>query len=181
MKNLTLVSLILQLVITINVINAKYKFGDMIAFPRGSKRNPSYKHYAVFVGPNTEIDIGQGDNDIYHRSGRLGRSKPSDCRFDKLEKTRGKWKRDFKDNYLDGIRDFKPGTKEDIMKRINETVGKCDKYRLFTNNCEHLATYVRYGVKVAWQYGTHASIFFPKNVMYRRRRRRRSLLRMCQH
>ena len=58
-----------------------------------------------------------------------------------------------KNNYLDGYVDKKgkayvKGTKEQIIERIQE---RCKHYNVLSNNCEHLATYVRYGVKVSLQ------------------------------
>ncbi|XP_035529055.1 phospholipase A and acyltransferase 1-like [Morone saxatilis] len=119
---------------------------------------PVYKHYAIYVGPSSEIDIGQGDNDIFHRTGEYT-LKP-DCRFDKLETTTGKWKERV-DNYLDVIPKMKNATnKEDIIKRINYTIHNCKEYGIFGNNCEHLATYVRYGLKISLQRGTLAKFLF---------------------
>lgn len=59
-------------------------------------------------------------------------------------------------NYLDGYKDnkgkvYQAGTVAEITARINEMWQKCGKYVLIMNNCEHLATYVRYGVKLALQ------------------------------
>ena len=42
-------------------------------------------------------------------------------------------------------------SKTDMIKRINEKHKACGPYKLFSNNCEHLATYVRYGDGVSLQ------------------------------
>lgn len=49
------------------------------------------------------------------------------------------------ENYLDS--EQRKGTKEEIETRIKEMLNQdnCKKYNLLSNNCEHLATYVRYG------------------------------------
>ncbi|XP_051261377.1 phospholipase A and acyltransferase 1-like isoform X1 [Dicentrarchus labrax] len=161
MKNPILVAVIVLLAITVIQIDGKYKFGDIIVFPKKcfmKGARPVYKHYAIYVGPSSEIDIGQGDNDIFHRTGEY--TLKTDCRFDKLETTRGKWKERV-DNYLDGIPEMKNATnEEDIIKRINLTIQNCREYGVFGNNCEHLATYVRYGLKISLQRGTLAKFLF---------------------
>uniref|UniRef100_A0A8C4DPG4 LRAT domain-containing protein n=1 Tax=Dicentrarchus labrax TaxID=13489 RepID=A0A8C4DPG4_DICLA len=168
MKNPILVAVIVLLAITVIQIDGKvsnlklhilceqYKFGDIIVFPKKcfmKGARPVYKHYAIYVGPSSEIDIGQGDNDIFHRTVLFSQTGEytlkTDCRFDKLETTRGKWKERV-DNYLDGIPEMKNATnEEDIIKRINLTIQNCREYGVFGNNCEHLATYVRYGLKIS--------------------------------
>ncbi|XP_078108236.1 lecithin retinol acyltransferase-like [Sander vitreus] len=60
-------------------------------------------------------------------------------------------------NYLDGYKDkkgkeYKAGTEAEMTARINEQYANCGPYNLLANNCGHLATYVRYGVKVALQF-----------------------------
>lgn len=78
------------------------------------------------------------------------------------------------DNYLDGYTDpitkvtFQRGTDEEIRQRILETSQKCKTYRLLSNNCEHLATYIRYGYGIAVQVSVSLKVceknFFYKNV-----------------
>ncbi|GLD72333.1 uncharacterized protein AKAME5_002365700 [Lates japonicus] len=73
-------------------------------------------------------------------------------------------------NYLDGYTDkhgktYKKGTPNEIRKRIIEKKTDCKLYGLLHNNCEHLATYVRYGVKIALQFNlTGEGKCFNKNV-----------------
>lgn len=60
-------------------------------------------------------------------------------------------------NYLDDYTDpltgktYRKGDDKDILERIIDTYQERRGYGLLHNNCEHLATYVRYGVKVALQ------------------------------
>ncbi|XP_078789157.1 uncharacterized protein LOC144984489 [Oryzias latipes] len=62
-------------------------------------------------------------------------------------------------NYLDDYTDpssgrtYCKGDDKSIIDRITETYEDSGMYGLFHYNCEHLATYVRYGVKVAVQLG----------------------------
>ncbi|XP_078027317.1 uncharacterized protein LOC117266375 [Epinephelus lanceolatus] len=152
MKNLILVSLILQLVITVNVING-YKFGDIIAFPRGCEKKPFLTHYAIYVGPKSGIDVGQeGDQDIFHRSGAI--KETADCIFGKLSDTKGIWPKEHDDNYFDGIDGFTVGSDDQIKQRILDTHKNCAKYKIFAHNCEHLATWVRYNEAHSVQTGT---------------------------
>lgn len=57
----------------------------------------------------------------------------------------------FKENYLDELKDFKAGSEDQIAERIKEKHGKCGTYGPRANSCEHLATYVRYGVSISLQ------------------------------
>lgn len=63
-----------------------------------------------------------------------------------------------KDNYLDnypGLQNTDTMSDENITKRIKEKLDNCrtwsTRYGPFKNNCEHLATYVRYGYKLSFQ------------------------------
>lgn len=47
---------------------SQYKFGDIIEFGRGCPCKPAFKHYGIYVGPERVINVGQGDNDIFHRT-----------------------------------------------------------------------------------------------------------------
>ena len=72
------------------------------------------------------------------------------CEFGKLNETRGK-SNDEKMNYLDDEIPAANRTTDKIKERIKEKNEECRKYKLITNNCEHLATYVRYGESVSLQ------------------------------
>lgn len=157
MRNFILVALTFHLlVITVVEINGDYTFGDIISFPRKcAKINKVYKHFAVYVG--TKNLFGQGkDKDIFHRT-----HKPIDgkyCVFISL-KNEGEHE---KDNYLDNK--FTPSSRDDMIEKIklmnNET--QCGKYNLIDNNCEHLATDVRYGKVSLKQPGTIAGKFLER-------------------
>ncbi|CAI5662048.1 unnamed protein product [Oreochromis niloticus] len=109
----------------------------------------AYKHFAVYVG--TKNLFGQAeDKDIFHRI-----NKPIDgkyCVFDSLTNE----KEHKKENYLDNK--LTPSSQADIIKHIEvmKAEENCGKYKLLNNNCEHLATYVRYGKAFVKQPGTKA-------------------------
>lgn len=71
----------------------------------------------------------------------------ANCLFSKLNMKA----KPFMDNYLDNLKGYKVGTKDEIKKRIEEKYRDCGPYKPKKNNCEHLATYVRYGVRVSIQ------------------------------
>uniref|UniRef100_A0A4W6DL64 LRAT domain-containing protein n=1 Tax=Lates calcarifer TaxID=8187 RepID=A0A4W6DL64_LATCA len=150
MKNLILVAVILQLVITISQIQTvsilKYQFGDIISFERRCGGTVFYKHFAIYV-----------DNETLTGSSIT-------CTFDELKETTGKV-----DNYFDG--GLTMGTQEEIKARIQAARTHCGLYNLFTNNCEHLATFVRYGEKFSLQVcgilNTILSLCWPLSVLFR--------------
>uniref|UniRef100_A0A8P4G9F7 LRAT domain-containing protein n=1 Tax=Dicentrarchus labrax TaxID=13489 RepID=A0A8P4G9F7_DICLA len=158
MRNLMLVAVILQLVITVDI----YGFGDIIAFKtRCAVGNMfTYKHFAVYVGNETLPGKKPGE-DIFERLITLPltvyflviEGTPPKCVFSKLDWTQ----EPVVANYLDGYKDrkrnkqYNAGSEAEIIGRINEKFKNCGAYLIAHNNCEHLATYVRYGVKVALQ------------------------------
>ncbi|XP_042280237.1 uncharacterized protein LOC121905790 [Thunnus maccoyii] len=162
MRNLIFVVMILQLTVTIIGINGELKFGDIIAFPR-KFCGKTFKHYAIYVGEN--FDKKDPKHNIFHRNGPVIRLLPkpslSDCIFDTLDIN----KEHYEDNYFDKLEEadrppgLKVGTPEEIAARIQEKHGKCGTYGPRGNNCEHLATYVRYGVKISLQLGTDAESY----------------------
>ncbi|XP_034730413.1 uncharacterized protein LOC117946400 isoform X2 [Etheostoma cragini] len=147
MKNLILVALILVITVDIN----GFQFGDIISFKPRCKpilgKHFYYQHFAVYVGDRQLPGKEDGQN-IFERL----KDKPS-CVFSTLDMD----EEPKVTNDLDGYKDekgkeYKAGTEEEITTRINEQYAKCRKYNVLKNNCEHLATYVRYGVKVALQF-----------------------------
>ncbi|XP_078108174.1 uncharacterized protein LOC144519130 [Sander vitreus] len=160
MKNLILVALILLLGITItdstDDVTGDFQFGDIIAFERTFGLDTTvYKHYAFYVGPSTKIDVGQGDNDIIHLTGKT--CMVSEIAFGKIEKVKGT-STVLKDNYLDEFEDFKiqnnKATEDLMIQRIKDTVTQWSVYRPFKNNCELYVTRLRYGKPSFKQPGT---------------------------
>ncbi|XP_039661213.1 uncharacterized protein LOC120561933 [Perca fluviatilis] len=149
MRKLILVALIIQRVITVDING--FQFGDIISFKPSCKtvwgKNFTYQHYAVYVGDRPLPGKKDGQN-IFERIN----NSPS-CIFNKLDMA----KEPEVFNYLDGYKDkkgqeWKAGTEAEMTARINKRKANCGLYVVFANNCEHLATYVRYGVKLALQY-----------------------------
>ncbi|XP_031154354.1 uncharacterized protein LOC116049101 [Sander lucioperca] len=149
MRKLILVAVILQLVITVDING--FQFGDIISFKPRCKtvfgKSIYYQHYAVYVGDRQLPGKKDGQN-IFERINE----KPS-CVFSPLDMT----EEPEVFNYLDGYKDkkgkeYKAGTEAEMTARINKRKAKCGWYNVFLNNCEHLATYVRYGVRFALQY-----------------------------
>ncbi|MEQ2297719.1 hypothetical protein AMECASPLE_037529 [Ameca splendens] len=158
MKNLILIVVTLFLAsITLVIYGEAYNFGDMIAFNRKircSCKSFTYKHYAIYVG-SMNLTGKLENQDIFHLTGPLKGRKLSTCIFSELAK-----EGDHKlDNYLDELWK-KNGTEIDvpgIKKRIEEKYRHCGIWLPLTNNCEHIATYVRYGLSVSLQCGTSAA------------------------
>ncbi|XP_060937128.1 uncharacterized protein LOC133014031 isoform X2 [Limanda limanda] len=133
MRNLISVAVILHVAFTVAGLQLKGKeveFGDMIAYkPQCAKSlDITYQHYAIFVGDEYP---GQGNT---------------------FERTDPKVF-----NYLDGYVDekgkaFTKGNEAEMKARIEETHDHCGEYDAICNNCEHLATYVRYGKKISIQF-----------------------------
>lgn len=84
----------------------------------------------------------------------IGKNKwKATCTFGKLsEVSEASHGQSYKENYLDSTGRF-PINHNAILQRIKNMMKKklCRAYSLFTNNCEHLVTYVRYGKKISEQ------------------------------
>uniref|UniRef100_A0A8C4FAG9 LRAT domain-containing protein n=1 Tax=Dicentrarchus labrax TaxID=13489 RepID=A0A8C4FAG9_DICLA len=139
MRNLVVFVVILQLSITIIDTKDEFKFGDIIAFPSKLCNCFTYTHYAVWVGDEYFEGKKPGQN-IFEYNGRV-----AGCVFNKLPTA----KEHKKDNYLDDY--FVVGTYKEIRIRILQQQHTCKTYNPFANNCEHLATYIRYGEKISLQ------------------------------
>ncbi|XP_034730415.1 phospholipase A and acyltransferase 1-like isoform X3 [Etheostoma cragini] len=143
MKNLILVALILVITVDIN----GYQFGDIISFKPSCLGNFIYQHFAIYVGDEVLPGKAKGQN-IYERQRAI-----KSCVFSTLNTDQDPQVT----NYLDGYTDnngkvYTAGTKEEIIERIKQTKNMCWPYEVLGNNCEHHATYVRYGVKIALQF-----------------------------
>ncbi|MED6275610.1 hypothetical protein CHARACLAT_028258 [Characodon lateralis] len=162
MKNLIpiVVTLFLtSLTLTLVIYGEEYKYGDIIAFPRKNicgVQPVTYKHYAIYIG-SKRFEEQAPNQDIFHLTGSIKNIIPprtplSDCVYGKLA-DEGENERD---NYLDEIWGKEinlPG----ITKRIKEKYNNCGPWNPKKNNCEHIATYVRYGLKISLQCGTSAA------------------------
>ncbi|XP_070988694.1 uncharacterized protein [Oncorhynchus clarkii lewisi] len=119
---------------------ARYTFGDIIAFPR--KRH-AYKHYAIYVGGTAKpIQNKKENEDIFHFTGDAPNRR---CEFTQLTGDEGTHK---KDNYLDNDTNIKVRSDEEIIEVIDKLYRNCGEYDKLKSNCEHLATFIRYGGSV---------------------------------
>lgn len=70
------------------------------------------------------------------------------CEFTQLTGDEGTHK---KDNYLDNDTNIKVRSDEEIIEVIDKLYRNCGEYDKLKSNCEHLATFIRYGVKISKQ------------------------------
>lgn len=88
---------------------------------------------------------------LFSQTGKR-KDKQSDCTFGELKKTRSIWKNDKKNNYLDYLMKPEPETiKTQTIKNVKYKIKNCGQYGVFEDNCEHLATFVRYGDPLSLQ------------------------------
>ncbi|CAB1326699.1 unnamed protein product [Coregonus sp. 'balchen'] len=120
-----------------------YAFGDIIKFNRQKIGITLYSHYAIYVG-NENIQGKNTGEDIFHFSGEKKNPENADCVFAKLEVvTDGSTHEQH--NYRDAP-GFKKRKVEDMIQDIIALHKKCrGSYSVNSNNCEHLATFIRYG------------------------------------
>ncbi|XP_013885776.1 uncharacterized protein LOC106533867 isoform X2 [Austrofundulus limnaeus] len=133
------------------------KYGDIIAFPRTTVCGVpyTYKHYGIFLDKKRFPDQKEDDN-LFHFTGPVSTKKLTGCIFDKLKPG------DVieRDNFLDDIPLIKENnlvSEDRITKRIAEKYKSCKMWKPTKNNCEHLSTYVRYGLKISLQCGQNAA------------------------
>uniref|UniRef100_A0A8C7X0Q2 LRAT domain-containing protein n=1 Tax=Oryzias sinensis TaxID=183150 RepID=A0A8C7X0Q2_9TELE len=124
-----------------------FQFGDIISFKPKCWAGFRFMHFAVYVG---DVDFcGKKQTEvIYEQSKKVLR-----CRFSELHMNLEPEVNNYLDDYTDPSsgRTYCKGDDKSILDRITETYEDSGMYGLFHYNCEHLATYVRYGVKVAVQ------------------------------
>ncbi|XP_053289300.1 uncharacterized protein LOC128449946 isoform X7 [Pleuronectes platessa] len=144
MRNLISVAVILHVAFTaagLQLEGKEVEFGDIIAYkPQCKGLFITYQHYAVYVG-----DKYPGGNTFE----RLNK-KPS-CVFSPIDTTRDPYVFNYLDKKEDG-KVYPKGTETEMKKRIEEKHANCGPYNVLNNNCEHLATYVRYGEKISIQF-----------------------------
>uniref|UniRef100_A0A3Q1G6B5 LRAT domain-containing protein n=1 Tax=Acanthochromis polyacanthus TaxID=80966 RepID=A0A3Q1G6B5_9TELE len=114
--------------------HSQFEFGDMITHNR-----ICYDHYAIYVGPEKIFEKQNAGEDIFHFTRDKKNQRLAQCVFGKRIPGRTY----MKNNYLDDK--LQVGTREEMKTRIQEKHRNCSQYNLVSNNCEHLATYVRYG------------------------------------
>nr|XP_043891072.1 phospholipase A and acyltransferase 4-like [Solea senegalensis] len=169
MKTLIFMFLLLLLGIFIYETDGQYNFGDLLSVNRASScrcLGPNvYKHFAVFVG-NEEFPGKEPGQNIFHFTGPT--KDQAECIFGRLEDDQGTFQLD---NYLDN--DLTPRIPADMRASIIALHRNCGRYRLMSNNCEHIGTEVRYGEARLQQRGTRVS--WVCRILPRGRRPRRDL------
>ncbi|KAM3614271.1 uncharacterized protein V6R79_011959 [Siganus canaliculatus] len=143
MRSFILVAVLLQLAAIITHTTAQYDFGDIIAFPRecNEKNIPEYIHFGIFVPNNLIFHLTQDDNGN------------AICDFDHLQDVQDHIMEQ-RFNYLDNDNTYRAqATQQLIDQRIADVPHDCGKYSLLNNNCEHMATFLRYNQKVCLQRG----------------------------
>lgn len=144
-----LVDVILLLMITLLEMSG-FQFGDIISYKTKCKVGIRYQHFAIYVG-DVDISGKKAGQDIYEQSKKyIGNS----CKFDKLIMSEKPEVNNFLDDYTDPLtgKTYGKGEDKEIIQRIIETHQNCKIYGILHNNCEHIATYVRYGVRIALQF-----------------------------
>uniref|UniRef100_A0A8C6SNK1 LRAT domain-containing protein n=1 Tax=Neogobius melanostomus TaxID=47308 RepID=A0A8C6SNK1_9GOBI len=144
-----------------------YNYGDIIGFQReklpGGNIRFKFMHFGIYIDKLRFEEYGQkeGDN-LFHITGPIYYDngifqKFSGCVFGKIEneiKNENKIT-EKKFNYLDGlpttIKNVMAGPEDKFTERILSKLPKCQNWDALQNNCEHLATYIRYGVSISLQ------------------------------
>ncbi|XP_065110036.1 phospholipase A and acyltransferase 1-like isoform X2 [Paramisgurnus dabryanus] len=112
-------------------------FGDLIAYSRGL-----YKHYAVYTGKNEK-----GQDTVVEFTGESGLHSKAGATV-----KQGLLKPDGKVVNYDEIMGLKPQPVDKMEKAVQQLLKDGGgKYGVLDNNCEHLATFVRYGKPVSLQ------------------------------
>ncbi|XP_035698728.1 lecithin retinol acyltransferase-like [Branchiostoma floridae] len=113
---------------------AECEKGDLIEFPR-KKFGGSVSHWAAYVGRGRVIHF-TGENKM---SAKIQEDRFWDVVGDSVA---------IINNYLDGEKDVPP--REKIVENARSKLGTTG-YDAARNNCEHFATWCRYGVKWSQQ------------------------------
>nr|XP_022292038.1 HRAS-like suppressor 3 isoform X1 [Crassostrea virginica] len=128
--------------------------GDLLKFDRGA-----YFHWAVYIGDEEVVHLAGAESGC---SRSCSSSSSSSCsssgknsnkavvKKDKVLDVAGKSEIEI-DNNKD--RKYKPRSVRDIVREALSRIGEFG-YNVFCNNCEHFASYCRYGVKWSEQADT---------------------------
>ncbi|AWP15753.1 putative lecithin retinol acyltransferase-like isoform 3 [Scophthalmus maximus] len=152
MRNLISMAVILHVVITaagLQLNGEEVQFGDMIAYPPVCDGKITLQHFAVYVGDRT-FPGKEPEHDIFERLKDTETLSPT-CIFSTLNVADKPYVFNYLDGYKENGKEYKKGKEEKMEERIREKYNKCSLYSAVGNNCEHLATYVRYGEKISLQ------------------------------
>ena len=115
--------------------------GDMIQVKGNFIVQWFYSHFAVFIGNGAIVHVASSGNSYY--------GKTVVERALMVDEFKGKLVR--KNNHLDNTDGFHIKPLPQIVRTAREQVGEPWDYNLSTNNCEHFATWCRYGRKISLQ------------------------------
>uniref|UniRef100_A0A4W5KDB5 LRAT domain-containing protein n=1 Tax=Hucho hucho TaxID=62062 RepID=A0A4W5KDB5_9TELE len=121
-----------------------FTFGDIIKFDRKKIGDiASYNHYATYVGTDKQIPGKTDKQDIFHFSGEKKDKKNANCVFAEMSNVKEESTPEVQ-NYRD--HNATKRTNEDMTTTIISLHNNCtNAYNIISANCEHLATYIRYG------------------------------------
>ncbi|XP_025111708.1 lecithin retinol acyltransferase-like [Pomacea canaliculata] len=138
--------------------------GDLVEFPRGT-----YSHWGIYAGnqriihlvadEEKKIIINGVSRQLNNCKGPMAVSGAAHAKAGGSRQTKGEIRdEDFfavaedskamKNNQLD--HKYRVYTPDEIVRRAMSEIGRTD-YDLFTNNCEHFATWCRYGIAISLQ------------------------------
>ncbi|XP_058699701.1 phospholipase A and acyltransferase 3-like isoform X1 [Poecile atricapillus] len=119
------------------------KPGDLIEIFR-----PVYQHWAIYVGDGYVIHVtDEGDTSSLASTSSISATRAK-VKKQLLEKVAGKHEWCVNNKY---DRSHTPLPVEKIIQRAEELVGKVVPYNVFTKNCEHFVTKLRYGIELSDQ------------------------------
>lgn len=123
---------------SLNNVRPKLKYGDMIEFKR-----QGYSHFSIYIDNDQLL---QFENVLFNNitMKNVFNFFPSATIINKIDKTaHGDLVR-----VNNKVRLNLPFNKNEIESRIKEALGQngTNKYHIMMNNCEHFATYIRYGI-----------------------------------
>ncbi|XP_053134023.1 phospholipase A and acyltransferase 5-like [Hemicordylus capensis] len=117
--------------------------GDLIEISRGI-----FKHWAVYVGDGDVVHVSAQDRGVSASCSPSVISRNAVVKREQLKIVKGKHKARI-NNSKD--KKWKPSDPKYIVHEANAAVGEEFAYNLFTRNCEHFATWLRYRIAVSSQ------------------------------
>lgn len=85
--------------------------------------------------------------------------------FDTLARVRGSYEPKTHHHYEKPPRNYRKLPKEEIIKNIKALHNNCGKYQVSSNNCEHLATFVRYNKGIVVQVRLFEHLLLDMNTV----------------
>lgn len=118
--------------------------GDLIEFYRAMG---TFSHWAVYVGHGQVIHLSPNPDDDTGKFNLADIKSATSVRMDNVKTVAGDSKT-YRNNEFDDH--FRPFSKAEIVRRAKKRLGR-HEYDLLKNNCEHFATWCRYGKAMSKQ------------------------------